>query len=307
MAVRKALRKPLAVLGGLALVLAAYFFGMYRRRVYFMIDAGRPEAEAKARYAPEPYRAPWDRYTPALKTDGSRLGQGSLYAKERCELLRSNEVRYAQAVKLRRETVMAKEAKFQWSFFQGTAEAWQCPDLQQYGHKGHDKWVCGFSAVAERPCIVHSFGSFGMTQFEEAVSAKHPGCVIHTFDPTLNRFMLLLGDFFHLGKLQYPAAVNYHYIGIGDNPGWFDGNTGSHSISFQIDSLSNIMEHLGHPYVDVLKMDVEGSEWSTVDALMRDRAGVLSRVGHILIEVHLAGSISPDKEWPDVVRMVEQP
>ena len=53
-------------------------------------------------------------------------------------------------------------------------------------------------------------------------------------------------------------------------------------------------------------MDVEGSEWSTMDALTRDHAGVLSRIGHILVEVHLAGSISPDKEWPDVVRMVEQ-
>ena len=109
-----------------------------------------------------------------------------------------------------------------------------------------------------------------------------------------------------MGGVQFPPAVNYHYLGVGDNPGWFAGNTGSRSITFQIDSLSNIMEHLGHPYIDILKMDVEGSEWSTVDALIRDHGGVLAQIGHILIEIHLAGSISPDKEWSDVVRMVEQ-
>ena len=296
-------RRSLLVACILAVALIVIYAIVLRQRVFFLVDAGRPEAEALARYALEPFRTPFDRYTPTVKTDGSRLGQGAPATKESCELLRGNEARYAQAVKLRREKMMSRGVKFKWSLFDETTKAWRCPDLQQYGHAGHDKWICGFTSVGERPCIVHSFGSFGMVQFEEAISIKHPGCVIHTFDPTLDRLKLWLGTF-HVGKYQFPAAVNYHYIGIGDNPGTFSGNTGSRSVDFQIDSLSNIMERLGHPYVDVLKMDVEGSEWSTVDALMR--GNTLSRVGHILMEIHLAGSISPEREWPDVVRMVEQ-
>jgi hypothetical protein len=136
-----------------------------------------------------------------------------------------------------------------------------------------------------------------MVQFEEAIASSHSGCVIHTFDPTVNRLKLLSGYY------GFPAGANYHYIGIGAAPETFYGSTGSRRISFLVNSLNNIMDTLNHPYLDILKIDVEGSEWGLIDAMAKTG---FPDIGHLLVEVHLTDRISPEKEWPDVVRLVER-
>ena len=105
------------------------------------------------------------------------------------------------------------------------------------------------------------------------------------------------------GYYRFPPRVNYHYIGIGTAPdASFVANPTYGDYSFRVDSLHNIMATLNHPYIDVLKIDVEGSEYSVIRALA---AKGMPRIGHLLVEVHLSEQWSPNQEWPDVVRMVE--
>ena len=44
------------------------------------------------------------------------------------------------------------------------------------------------------------------------------------------------------------------------------------------------MAELGHDRVDVLKMDIEGSEYEVIDQILRD--GLAGRIGVMMIEFH---------------------
>lgn len=44
------------------------------------------------------------------------------------------------------------------------------------------------------------------------------------------------------------------------------------------------MNELGHEFVDVLKMDIEGAEYSVIEQIVND--GLAKRIGVILVEFH---------------------
>ena len=52
--------------------------------------------------------------------------------------------------------------------------------------------------------------------------------------------------------------------------------------------LSTLMAQNNHSYVDILKIDIEGSEYTALDSFMNscDAAGIMP-VGQIMIELHL--------------------
>ena len=53
--------------------------------------------------------------------------------------------------------------------------------------------------------------------------------------------------------------------------------------SFQVKKLSTIMKELGHKWVDVLKIDIEGNEWPVLEAMIADKAPFMftqMQVGH---------------------------
>ena len=45
--------------------------------------------------------------------------------------------------------------------------------------------------------------------------------------------------------------------------------------SFQVKKLSTIMKELGHKWVDVLKIDIEGNEWPVLEAMIADKAPLM--------------------------------
>ena len=44
---------------------------------------------------------------------------------------------------------------------------------------------------------------------------------------------------------------------------------GRNISSFPVSSLANFMAELGHDWVDVLKIDIEGAEWSVLKGLLK--------------------------------------
>ena len=53
-------------------------------------------------------------------------------------------------------------------------------------------------------------------------------------------------------------------------------------ISVEMKSLGNIMNEMGHKHIDVLKMDIEGSEYDVIEDILNAKMSI----NQILIEFH---------------------
>ena len=124
-------------------------------------------------------------------------------------------------------------------------------------------------------CVVYSFGSFGDTQFEQRVRDVVPGCEIHTFDPTCMR----------PAPLKREKDLHFHSLGLGGGANhstperrrraqhqrqlrlskprskFFEMKLADVAKQWPVLDLGTIMRRLGHRSVDILKIDVEGSEF----------------------------------------------
>lgn len=137
----------------------------------------------------------------------------------------------------------------------------------------HDggKWICGLKEMAEAPmpCVVYSFGSNWDFRFEEHVHAQVPHCAVHTFDPTSG------------APSEGSAAASFvHFHSEYGISGSSEPPTAQRP--FAVAALKDIMHTLDHTSLDVLKIDVEGSEWSII-------AGTDWRsfvAGQLLLELH---------------------
>jgi len=150
-----------------------------------------------------------------------------------------------------------------WDLF--TPE-YNCPDHKSRMGKIGDggKWVCGQHTLLQQAgCVVYSIGSAGETSFEQEVLARTL-CTLHAFDPTLTA-----------QQAKEVAAVvgdrNFHSVGLGVD----DGRLGTMPTK----KLSTIMKDLGHEWVDVLKMDIEGGEWQVLKGLLAQGPIAAGQVG----------------------------
>lgn len=165
---------------------------------------------------------------------------------------------------------------------------WWCPwGTGLYGHHGDGvKWTCGVALLAERParevynalqpaekagspppCVVYSAGSAGNSQFEDDLRSS-TACEIHIFDPD--------GSVMSYASNDWTAKYSYHNTRVG----------GVHD--HQTLTLEDILGKFNHTYVDILKIDIESSEFSLFENISED---ALSRIGQILMEVHYIGPV----------------
>ena len=221
-----------------------------------------------------------------------------------CPLLVQNEKRYQLAVGARESQV--KTLDDLWVMLRKTAEAWDCGDLSgtDYSNGGDPKWICGFATIKNRPCVVYSFGSNGNIAFEEGIRSRHSMCSVDTFDPTMNAQYHFRGHYSYVGANELPDAMNFHQVGLGGFDGMVTGHTGAKPFEMYVATLSTIMSKLKHHYLDVLKIDIEGSEWGFLDNFFDQwPVGSSVTVGNLLLEVHLSQKLAFGRKINDVVRV----
>jgi len=134
------------------------------------------------------------------------------------------------------------------------------------GHKA----VCLDQLIAPvyNSCLVYSFGINNQWTFDEAMAQF--GCRVHSFDPSM-------------GVSDYNRSQHIQFYNLG-----LSGKNGVHpNTKWNLKTASSIYEMLEHhpTLVDVLKMDVEFSEWDAIPQMLR--SGFLAdKVKQLAVEIH---------------------
>jgi len=166
-----------------------------------------------------------------------------------------------------------------------------CP-TERYG-TDYGGWIICPLGINEKS-VVYSLGVGDDISFDLALIAKY-NLQVHAFDPTPQVAGLW-------SKKQLPENFVFHGHGIDNFNGEADfqpilkkhedrischstlAKKGADSGSFKVrmKTLGDTMKELGHTRIDILKMDIEGSEWTVIPDIIASRLEIYQ----ILIEFH---------------------
>jgi hypothetical protein len=115
----------------------------------------------------------------------------------------------------------------------------------------------------------------------EVEVVQRTGCKVHAFDPSVGTLPHYAG-----AHADLHPAITFHKQALGSWSG--------HSTTWMlIETLTDTMKRLGHDYIDILKVDIEGDEWGVFAALIAELGakngedGALQLpFGQLLIELH---------------------
>ncbi|WDF67784.1 FkbM family methyltransferase [Sphingobacterium oryzagri] len=143
-----------------------------------------------------------------------------------------------------------------------------------------------------KDAIVYSFGIGQDISFDRQIIARHD-CQVFGFDPTPKSINWVASQ-------DIPDNFNFYPYGLGvkteevkfhlpKNKDHVSGSIFDHRlvcdddyVSVPLKSFSDILKETGHKYIDVLKMDIEGSEYVVIDSILA--AGI--PIKQLLLETH---------------------
>ncbi|KAJ3730356.1 methyltransferase domain-containing protein [Lentinula raphanica] len=143
-----------------------------------------------------------------------------------------------------------------WNFFPA---AFNCPyEVRHLGTLADGgKWVCGLSRLERQPdCIIYSFGISGDSTFEAELLQNTKHCHVWGYDFSVKGF-----------TNDIPEAerwrTTFHAFGLAgsDRPA-----TSNEPAMY---SLQSLMAMNGHDHIDLLKIDIEGWEFETLEELIK--------------------------------------
>jgi hypothetical protein len=146
-----------------------------------------------------------------------------------------------------------------------------CPDITRLGKTGDGgKWICGTNWLKRfvdkeqrmpRKCLIYSFGVSTHISFEMELK-KLADCEIHAFDPTVGK-LPEVQEWPPSRASQRTNGITFHKLAL--------ANASGVSSVFSLEmTLQDIMHSLNHSYIDVVKVDIEGSEWNVFKHLFRN-------------------------------------
>jgi len=179
-------------------------------------------------------------------------------------------------------------------FWYAIEPTWSCLTERRVGGFGDGgKYLCGYhfekkKTFVDQKCVIYSFGSAGQDDFEKFMST-HTSCEIHIFDPTprIKRDMTIRAR-------KYGA--HFHSIGLGGLHGKINRNgiwqNNLNKAELIVLSLPEIMKQFEHERIDVLKVDIEGSEYDAFEIIL---VNCEFDIQIILVELHVFGPGARDR------------
>ncbi|KIM32136.1 hypothetical protein M408DRAFT_214418 [Serendipita vermifera MAFF 305830] len=169
-----------------------------------------------------------------------------------------------------------------WDFVTPT---FSCPfPVRRIGTLGDGgKYVCGFHRVTqgrgpERQCVVYSFGVSDESSFEAEILASTNNCQVYGYDFSVKHW----GPQLH-NNPAYDGRVHFEPYKLG-------GKDDSFSIP-EVHTLGGLMQMNGHTFIDILKIDIEGSEFDLLNTLLDAHFASGNNeplpFGQLQLEIHL--------------------
>lgn len=233
----------------------------------------------------------------------------------------AKEADHAAALSLRRQLVekwAPKGSADAWDLEVplDTAEAWNSPTIWDIyaptygcqrpvhiGGVGSSKWttslpleskaVCNPQRLARAsPCVIYSFGVGWDATFEISMLRIAPHCKVRVFDPTTTA-----EKFWDLVRQQTPdgeapprsPALDFVQVGLAakTTEDYREGMLWNNKESISVMTLEDIMRKQGDSSLSILKVDIEGSEWTALPQAVA--SGAMAKVDQLLLEVHMQG------------------
>ena len=172
--------------------------------------------------------------------------------------------------------------------------------------RGPAQWV--IAPVITHESIIYSFGIGENIDFDLDLISRF-SVPVHAFDPTPRSQSWLASQ-------ALPAEFLVYQTGLADTDGdlTFQAPLDDSFVSFSavggerngiilpVKKLSTIMNDLGHDRIDILKMDIEGSEYSVIENILSE--GI--QIDQILVEFHHRfDSFEPADTRDAIVRLRE--
>lgn len=163
-------------------------------------------------------------------------------------------------------------------------------EKQWYGN-GYGGFYVDPTLVPDQ-AIVYSFGIGEDISFDKAIISNH-GCKVYGFDPTPKSINYVKNN-------ETPESFYFHPYGIGErtemvtfhlpkNKDHVSGSVYDHklvdehnSVEVLLKEFNEIVSEMGHDHIDVLKMDIEGSEYVVMEGILK--SGI--PIKQILVETH---------------------
>lgn len=149
--------------------------------------------------------------------------------------------------------------------------------------------------------VVCSFGVGNDISFDLELIRRF-GATVHGFDPSPEAIRFISG------QVDLPSRYRFHPWGLGPIDGEAEffrpvngamyslaaatQQNGAGRVSLPVKRLSTILQTIGAEFIDVLKMDIEGAEYSLIDSLVESSP----KIGQLLIEFHHRIGVVPLKE-----------
>jgi len=166
-----------------------------------------------------------------------------------------------------------------WDFFLPTFE---CPRVvERIGKMGDGgKWVCGMDVIARKPSpVLYSFGVSTDSSFEAAVLERAPGAQVYGYDFSVNSFGPQI-----VNSPELQGRAHFHKWAIGAK----DAHGPDYDPNFQVYTVDTLMRLNGHSFIDILKVDIEGSEFDVLAGICLHylSRGLPLPFGQLQVEIH---------------------
>lgn len=156
------------------------------------------------------------------------------------------------------------------------------------------KWFCGIDRLAKQrtPCVIYSFGINGESSFEAELLKAAPHCQVWGYDFSVSSFGPEIE-----GNPALKSRAHFFPYALG-------GSDAPHSEPPYY-TLQSLMKRNGHTFIDILKVDIEGAEFSSIDSFINYFAPSSSSqatlpIGQLQMEIHLRdehSQFAPFKTW----------